>query len=100
MPGNQKDCTGVIACPFGVNRAYIEPAERATLTIGDDSVDCHLCAIPTCSLGTNAFCEPVTHQCMILAEAFDAGPIVTGTGGTTTTSTTGTAGSGYDSGAL
>ncbi|SRR6266545_2123570 len=80
MPGNSKDCTGVLACPFAISRGYLEPAERTTLTIGDDSVDCHLCATPNCSGGTLAVCEPVTHQCLIVAGTPDAGASGGGSG--------------------
>src|SRR6266542_2520588 len=85
MAGNSRDCTGLLACPFGVNRGNREAAERATLTVGEDSVDCHLCATPNCAEGSVAICETLTHQCILVAESFEGG----GGGGTTP---------GYDSG--
>ena len=62
LPGNQKDCTGVLACPFAVNRRYREDAERLMLSIAEDSVDCHTCASPNCNVSMFSHCEPLSHQ--------------------------------------
>jgi hypothetical protein len=73
LQGNPGDCTGVLTCPFGVNLTHRQEAELKLLQIGDDSLDCHLCATPNCSLGTASICEPTSHQCLILATSFEAG---------------------------
>ena len=70
--GNPKDCTGVLACPFAVNRIHREEAEREMLSSGDQSVDCHLCATPTCAETAALVCEPVTRRCILAGETFDA----------------------------
>jgi hypothetical protein len=65
MAGNPRDCTGVLSCPFAVNWRYREDAERVMLTIGEDSVDCHVCAVPNCNSSNVAHCEPLSHQCLL-----------------------------------
>ena len=72
LAGNPRDCTGVLACPFAVNRRYREDAERVMLTIGEDSVDCHVCAVPNCNASSETHCEPLSHQCVVV-ELVDAG---------------------------
>jgi len=72
--GNPKDCTGVLSCPFAVNRASREVAERLMLSAADDSVDCHLCSTPTCAESTTLSCEPVTRRCVLAGETFGPGP--------------------------
>jgi hypothetical protein len=64
LAGNQSDCTGVLACPFAIHRSHREEAERLLLTIGEDSVDCHICAVPTCTGGATT-CEQSSHQCVM-----------------------------------
>jgi len=73
LAGNPRDCTGVLSCPFAVNRRFREDAERLTLTIGEDSVDCHVCAVPNCNGSSEAHCDPFSHQCL-METFFDAGP--------------------------
>src|SRR5882724_3725114 len=72
LAGNPRDCTGVLSCPFAVNRKYRVDAERRQLTIGEDSVDCHVCAVPNCNGSLQPHCEPLTHQCLMI-EVLDAG---------------------------
>jgi hypothetical protein len=76
LPGNTQDCTGVLTCPFAVNRTSREAAERKMLSIGDESVKCHLCATPSCGSGSSAICETTTHQCIPTPDSY-----VTGSGG-------------------
>jgi hypothetical protein len=79
--GNPKDCTGVLACPFAVNRANRDTAERQVLSAGDDSVMCHLCAVPTCVSGDIPVCEPSTRRCLVVTSIVDGGSGATpGTG--------------------
>jgi hypothetical protein len=73
MPGNPKDCTGVLSCPFAVNRIYREDAERLMLSIGEDSVDCHTCATPNCNTAEFPICEEVSHQCLVVERIVDGG---------------------------
>jgi len=72
LAGNPRDCTGVLTCPFAVNWRYREEAERVMLTIGEDSVDCHTCAVPNCSASGEVHCEPLSHQCLLF-ELLDGG---------------------------
>jgi hypothetical protein len=72
MTGNPRDCTGVLTCPFAVNIRHREEADRLTLTIGEDSVDCHVCAIPNCATSARANCEMTSHQC-VTADRIDGG---------------------------
>jgi hypothetical protein len=66
LAGNPRDCTGVFSCPFAVHRVHREEAERAMLTSGADSVDCHVCAVPNCNSSDHPYCEPVTRQCVMI----------------------------------
>jgi hypothetical protein len=72
MPGNPRDCTGVLSCPFAVNIRHREEADRLSLTIGEDSVDCHVCAVPNCATSSRANCEMTSHQC-VTADKIDGG---------------------------
>lgn len=63
--GNSKDCTGVLTCDFAVNPHSRVAAEQAVLTIGQESQGCYLCAVPNCLTGA-PFCEPTTHQCVMV----------------------------------
>ena len=62
IPGNPKDCTGVLTCEFAVNRKYRADAELAVYTIGEQSQGCYLCAIPECISGELGYCEPVSRS--------------------------------------
>lgn len=73
LAGNPHDCTGVLACPFAVNIRYREDAERLMLTIGEDSVDCHVCAVPNCNSSSTPLCEPTSHQCVMMDVVGDGG---------------------------
>jgi len=74
-PGNPKDCTGVLACTFAINPIYRSEAEEAVLAMGEQSRGCYQCATPACGNGATAYCEPVSHRCMLLSTSFtsDAG---------------------------
>jgi hypothetical protein len=75
-PGNPKDCTGVISCPFGINPLYRSDAEQRMLTIGQQSQGCYLCATPNCTAGSLAWCEPVTRRCMVITAILDGGEVI------------------------
>jgi hypothetical protein len=66
IPGNPKDCTGVLTCEFAVNRKYRADAEMAVYTIGQQSQGCYLCAVPECISGELGYCEPVSRRCILV----------------------------------
>jgi hypothetical protein len=66
VPGNPKDCTGVLTCEFAVNRKYRADAEMAVYTIGQQSQGCYLCAQPSCISGELGYCEPVSRRCVLV----------------------------------
>jgi hypothetical protein len=72
VPGNPKDCTGVLSCEFAVNRKYRAEAEMAVYTVGQQSQGCYLCAEPQCIAGTFGYCEPVSRRCIVVT-GFTAG---------------------------
>jgi hypothetical protein len=72
IPGNPKDCTGVLSCEFAVNRKFRADAEMAVYTVGQQSQGCYLCAQPECIAGELGYCEPVSKRC-ILVSGFSAG---------------------------
>ncbi len=74
VPGNSKDCTGVLTCDFAVNPHYRAEAEQATYTIGERSQGCYLCAIPNCVAGELAYCEPISRRCIVITDLLEAGP--------------------------
>jgi hypothetical protein len=78
-PGNPKDCTGVLACPFAINPLYRSDAEQRMLTMGQQSQGCYLCAIPNCPQGDLAWCEPVSHRCMVISALLDGGAVISET---------------------
>ena len=78
VPGNQKDCTGVLTCDFAVNRPFRDQAELAVYKIGEQSQGCFLCAVPNCIAGEIPFCEPVSRRCIIISQLLDDGGIVQG----------------------
>jgi hypothetical protein len=81
-PGNPKDCTGVLTCEFAINPLYRAQAEQQMLIMGEQSRGCGLCAVPNCLSGTVAYCEPVSHKCLIIETAeSDAGTVGSGSGG-------------------
>jgi hypothetical protein len=73
LPGNGRDCTGVLACPFAVNRASRDDAELRMLGIGSESLKCHLCATPNCADGVTASCDRLSHRCLIDTQGFHPG---------------------------
>src|SRR5579864_2495392 len=75
VPGNPKDCTGVLSCDFAVTRSKREAAEQAVLTAGQQSQGCYLCATPNCVSGDIAICEPVTRECILITSIDDSGAI-------------------------
>jgi len=79
VPGNPRDCTGVLACDFAINRHYQDEAARRVLTIAQDSLGCYLCAKPDCPAGDLAYCEPVSKHCIIASEVIEGGTVVTPT---------------------
>jgi hypothetical protein len=78
VPGNQKDCTGVLTCDFAVNRHYRDLAEMAVYKIGEQSQGCFHCAVPNCIAGEIPYCEPVSQRCIIVTEVIDGGGFVQG----------------------
>jgi hypothetical protein len=92
IPGNPRDCTGVLACDIAVNPHHRGDAEQAVLSIAQQSQSCFLCAVPNCAGGSAAWCEPVTRRCMLVAQVLDGGTPVFAPG------TEG--GSQYDAGAV
>jgi hypothetical protein len=72
--GNPKDCTGVLSCDFAVNPQHRTEAEKAVLTIGQESQGCYLCATPNCPTGGYALCDPGSRRCALYDQ-------VTGEGG-------------------
>jgi hypothetical protein len=79
VPGNQKDCTGVLTCEFSVNKRYRDLAEMAVYKIGEQSQGCHLCAFPNCIAGAISVCEQVSKRCIIVSELKDGGGVTQGT---------------------
>ncbi len=69
--GNQKDCSGVMSCDFAVNRQFRDQAEERVARLPTESVDCHECSNPNCETGKLPYCEPVTHQCVIIDQLLD-----------------------------
>ena len=91
-PGNPKDCTGVLSCPFAINAKYRSAAEGQELVMGEQSTGCYQCSVPSCFTGTSAYCEPISRRCLIIATGLagsgndsgtgdDASAIVLGDGG-------------------
>jgi hypothetical protein len=82
-PGNPKDCTGVLTCSFAINPSFRSDAEEAVLRMGEQSHGCYLCATPACGNGETAYCEPVSHRCMLQSSSFsnDAGGTPASDGG-------------------
>jgi hypothetical protein len=78
VPGNPRDCTGVLSCDFAVTRPYREQAEQVVLTIAQQSQGCFLCATPSCLAGDIAWCEPVSRQCLLITALVDGGPVFGG----------------------
>jgi hypothetical protein len=68
--GNPKDCTGVLTCSFGINANFRAQAEQTVLTMGEQSRGCYLCATPSCGNGSTAYCEPISHRCMVQSTSF------------------------------
>jgi hypothetical protein len=77
VPGNVKDCTGVLSCDFAVNPSYRTDAEQAVQTIAGKSQGCYQCATPNCVNGMYAWCEPVTRQCLVVTGFYDGGVLET-----------------------
>lgn len=71
--GNTKDCTGVFSCNLAINRSRRQEAERRILSLPEETADCIECASPNCPEGEIAFCEPVSHRCLIVKEILDGG---------------------------
>jgi hypothetical protein len=67
IPGNPKDCTGVLTCEFAVNPQFREDAELAVYTIGQQSQGCYLCAVPDCISASIPYCEPVSRRCIVVS---------------------------------
>jgi hypothetical protein len=90
-PGNPKDCTGVLTCPFAINAEHRAAAEQTMLVIGEQSTGCYQCAVPSCFTGNTAYCEPISKRCLIIQTGLagddagtgtdDASAIVLGDGG-------------------
>ncbi len=76
--GNPKDCTGVLSCNFAVNAHFRSEAELVTYTVGEQSQGCYLCATPTCIGGDLAWCEPISHRCMLIQGLIDGGAVYGG----------------------
>ena len=66
VPGNPKDCTGVLTCEFAVNRRFRAEAEQAVYNIGQQSQGCYLCAMPNCISANLPYCEPVSRRCIMV----------------------------------
>lgn len=81
-PGNPKDCTGVLACPFAINAKYRTAAEAEQLVMGEQSKGCYQCSIPNCFSGTTGYCEPISKRCLLVQSVTseDGGIIVIGGG--------------------
>lgn len=71
--GNVKDCTGILSCNVGVNRAYRAEAERRIASLPEETVDCMVCKSPNCETGEITLCEPVTKSCIIVTKVLDGG---------------------------
>lgn len=67
--GSQSDCTGVLTCPFAVNKDSRNEAEQYVLKNASESVVCHVCEQPDCIVGDKVVCEKVSKQCIIVTEA-------------------------------
>ena len=67
VPGNPKDCTGVLTCEFAVNVKHRAEAEQAVYAIGEQSQGCYLCATPECITGSLGYCEPASRRCMLVS---------------------------------
>ena len=82
LPGNVNDCTGVLSCPFAVNAEHRGEAEIRMLNIGEDSVECHVCATLNCGVSAATSCDAASHQCTIVQTTFSpAGrPVDSGVG--------------------
>jgi hypothetical protein len=72
--GNLKDCTGVLACNFAVNRDRRIEAERRVVSLPEDTVDCMQCSPPNCVDGELAICEPVTQRCIVVTDLVEPTP--------------------------
>jgi hypothetical protein len=78
VPGNTKDCTGVLSCDFAVNPVHRAEAEQAVETIAQRSQGCYLCATPNCIGGDITYCEPVSRRCILVSEITEAGIVYGG----------------------
>jgi hypothetical protein len=74
IPGNPKDCTGVLTCEFAVNRKYRADAELAVYNIGQQSQGCYLCAVPDCIAASFGYCEPVSRRCIVVTSFSNGEP--------------------------
>jgi hypothetical protein len=78
IPGNPKDCTGVLTCEFAVNRKFRADAEMAVYTVGQQSQGCYLCAQPNCIASSIAYCEPVSRRCIVVTGFTSSGQPIGG----------------------
>jgi hypothetical protein len=74
VPGNARDCSGVLTCDFAVNRLNRVAAEQATLTIANKTQGCYLCATPNCVNGDIPYCDPESRQCIVVTALIDGSP--------------------------
>jgi hypothetical protein len=65
IPGNFRDCSGVLSCDFAVNDRHSAEAQDAVLRIANETQGCYLCAQPNCPNGDFAVCDLVAQQCII-----------------------------------
>lgn len=78
MAGIAKDCTGVFACAWAIQRPNTSAAEVETLKMAADSVDCHACAQPSCLSANAAYCDARTPSalggtCRLVVDGLDGG---------------------------
>lgn len=93
--GSRKDCTGIMSCDFAVNRRYRQDAERRVASLPEESIDCIECQSPNCVRGDIGWCEPVTHQCIVITELVGGVPTTsTATGGSANEATGGSTATG------
>lgn len=82
-PGNPKDCTGVLSCPFAINAANRTIAELTMLEMPEQSTGCYICGVPNCASSAIALCQPAgsgstSGRCLAFSTVFteDGGVVV------------------------